>query len=105
MSQVGVLQALQDIGPMTSKELSLLQDTAIGTADRAIRRLLKAGKEHIVGWDRPAKGRPAAIHAIGPGTDARRPGLMPKTKKNAKHYAKVRMLRQRQQAGVWGGLL
>jgi len=100
MSRAGVYELLDDIGPMTSKELALLHGTAVGTADRALRGLRKLKQVHITGWDRPAKGRPAAIYALGDGEDARRPGSMPRQKKRARQTAREKMLRQRQQAGV-----
>ena len=105
MSRAAILQMLTDIGPMTSKELALLGRTAIGTADRGLRGLHRMGQVHIKSWERPSRGRPAAVWTIGEGPDAPRPGRMPKREKNAKQWARTKRLRSLQQAGVWGGLL
>ena len=105
MSRASVLRMLEDIGPMTSKELALLHALAVGTTDRTLRSLHRDGYVRIKSWEHPPKGRPAALWAIGEGEDAPRPGRIPKEVKNARHYARKKMLQARQQAGVWGGLL
>lgn len=90
---------------MTSKELSLLHCHAIGTTDKTLRSLRRDGMVHIKGWDKPEKGRPAAIYAVGAGVDAPSPGRIPKRVKNARQWARTKRLQARQQAGVWAGLI
>lgn len=90
---------------MAVTELALLHNVAYNTSNHTIKSLKRDGLVHIGSWEQPVKGRPAAVWCLGEGEDAPRPGPIPKSLKNARNDARRKRLRQRQQAGVWGGLL